>query len=202
MKRAIPLLVATTLLTSSAASAASFYVTARSVGGVIVHIDGVINIGDDQKFARIASRYPSATTIVEPDSPGGYLGPALNIAEMIWRSGLDTILYNYDRCSSACTFIWLSGRHAVIQRNTPLCFHQSYDKDGKTDPQADEYVAGRLQNYGLTSYQAHALVTAAPPESARCATEWWAHRLGFQPQVVLTPFAMSLCQSKFCLAAP
>jgi hypothetical protein len=46
------------------------------------------------------------------------------------------------------------------------------------------------------------LINAAPPESARCATEWWAIRLGFRPQIVPTPFAMRSCQSKFCLTMP
>jgi hypothetical protein len=84
MKRAILLIVATTLLMSSAASAASFYVTPRILGGVIIHIDGTINFGDNQQFDRIASRYPSATTIVELNSSGGNLYSALLISVTIW----------------------------------------------------------------------------------------------------------------------
>jgi len=91
----------------------------------------------------------------------------------------------------------------VIQRNTPLCFHQSSDPEtGKTHPEVNEYIAGRLQTFGLTAHQARSLINAAPPENARCATEWWAALLGFRPQIVPTPLAMRSCQSKFCLAVP
>jgi hypothetical protein len=204
MKRTILLIVAATLLTSSAASAANFYVTQRIFGtGVIIHIDGVIDLNDEQKFARIASRYPPATTIVELDSPGGHVVASLIIGDMIWAHGLDTMLRNGDECASSCTLIWLSGRHAVIQRNTPLCFHQPSDsRNGQVVPEGIEIIVEHLKHYGLTEYQARALINAAPPESARCATEWWALRLGFRPQIVPTPFAMRFCQSKFCLAVP
>jgi hypothetical protein len=203
MKRAIPLIVATTLLTSSAASAAIFYVTPRILGGVIIHIDGAINLGDDQQFDRIASRYPSATTIVEPNSSGGNVYSALLISAAIWDRGLSTWLANYDTCNSACAWIWFGGRRSVIQRNAEMCFHQPYNsKTGQTSPEVSEAIVGVLKHYGLTDYQARALVNAAPPESARCATEGWAFRLGFHPQIVPTPFAVRTCQSKFCLAVP
>jgi hypothetical protein len=172
-------------------------------GGVIIHIDGVVNWGDDQKFARIASQYPPDTTFVEPDSPGGSAYPAINIGDMIWERGLGTVLWKDDMCNSACTLIWLSGRRAVIQRNTRMCFHQPFDsRNGQANSDTIEDGVAHLKHYGLTEYQARALVNAAPPQSARCATEWWAYRLGFHPQIVPTPFATRLCRSKFCLAVP
>jgi hypothetical protein len=205
MKRTILLIVAAALFTLPAMSsthAANIYVTQRLLGGVIIHIDGDINLNDEQRFARIASQYPSGT-VVEPDSLGGIVGPALGISDLIWKRGFDTMLMSYDVCASACTLIWLSGRHSVIQRNTPLCFHQAYNsQNGETSSEANEYIAAHLQAYGLTAHQARALINAAPPESARCATEWWAIRLGFRPQIVPTPFAMRSCQSKFCLTMP
>jgi hypothetical protein len=177
MKRTILPIVAATLLTLStmnSAYAANFYVTQRLLGGVIIHIDGLINLDDEKRFARIASRFPPATTIVEPNSPGGNVFAALNISDMIWERSFDTMLMNYDMCNSACTWIWLSGRHALIRRNTQMCFHQPFDiRNGAAIPEAAEIIAGRLQTYGLTAYQARALVNAAPPESARCATESW-----------------------------
>jgi hypothetical protein len=108
-----------------------------------------------------------------------------------------------DTCASACTYIWLSGRHAVIQRNAALCFHQAYDPNThQADPEFDKFLAEYLERRGLTARQAWALATAAPPEDTRCATEWWAMQLGFQPQIVFTFNAMGQCQSKFCLAVP
>jgi hypothetical protein len=198
--RCLSLLAALCLATPG--QTANIYVTARLFGGTIIHIDGRINEGDEKNFAHIASRY-SAGTIVEPDSAGGNVGAALAIADIIWGRGFDTKLSVNDRCSSACTYIWLSGRHAVIQQNSALCFHQPYDpRTNKTDAELNEYIASRLQRFGLTAMQARALVNAAVPENMRCATEWWAFQLGFQPQDVFTINAMRQCQSKFCLARP
>jgi hypothetical protein len=128
---------------------------------------------------------------------------ALLIGASIWDRGLSTFIANYDTCNSACAWIWFGGRRSVIQRNAEMCFHQAYNsKTGQTSPEVSEAIVGVLKHYGLTDYQARALVNAAPPESARCATEAWAFRLGFHPQIVPTPFAVRTCQSKFCLAVP
>ena len=137
MKRAIPLIVATTLLTSSAANAANFYVTQRLLGGVVIHVDGIINFNDDQEFARIVARYPSATTIVEPNSSGGNLYSALVIGGTIWDRGLSTYLASYDTCNSACAWVWFGGRRSVIQQDAEMCFHQPYNiQTGKTNSSA------------------------------------------------------------------
>jgi membrane-bound ClpP family serine protease len=182
---------------------ANIYVTSRVWGGVIIHINGFINWGDEQKFAHIASRYP-AGTLVDLDSRGGFIGPALDIADIISARGFDTMLtVNDEVCASACAYIWLSGRHAVVQQNSLLCFHQGRDATtGQPSPEANEMVARRIQAYGLNRNQAWKLANAAPPENVRCATEWWAAQLGFDPQIVPTFYAMRFCQSKFCLAKP
>ena len=187
----------------SPAQAADIYATSRFWGGTIIHLEGWINQGDDQKFARLASRYPTGT-IVELDSPGGYAGPAFEIADTISARGFDTMLTaDANGCASGCAYIWLSGRHAVVQQNALLCFHQARTETGEAaPPEVQELIAQRIQAYGLNRRQAWALANAAPPQNMRCATEWWAAQLGFQPQIVPTPYAMRLCQSKFCLARP
>src|SRR5580704_2302280 len=40
---------------------ANIYVTSRSFGGTIIHIDGPIDYGDEKRFADIASRYAAGT---------------------------------------------------------------------------------------------------------------------------------------------
>jgi hypothetical protein len=187
----------------SPAQAANIYVTTRFWGGANIHITGFVNVGDEKRFARIASQYPVGT-IVELDSQGGNLGAAIDIADIISARGFDTMLTaDAEMCGSACAYIWLSGRHAVVQRNALLCFHQAYDPATmETSPEVNEFVARHIQTYGLNRRQAWALANAAPPDNARCATEWWAAQLGFDPQIVPTPYAMRFCQSKFCLAKP
>jgi len=92
--RKILLIVATTLLTLpaiSSAHAANFYITQRLFGGVIIHVDGKIKMGDEQRFARIAFQYPPGT-VVEPDGGGGVVGAGLDISDLIWKHGFDTML--------------------------------------------------------------------------------------------------------------
>jgi hypothetical protein len=53
------------------------------------------------------------------------------------------------------------------RRDAEMCFHQAYNpKTGQTSPEVSEAIVGVLKLYGLTNYQARALVNAAPPESA------------------------------------
>ena len=87
------------LCLASPAQAADIYTRPRIWGGTIIHFDGMIVWGDEKKFAQIASRYP-AGTIVEPDGLGGVVGPALEIGELIWKGGFDTMLMQADTCAS------------------------------------------------------------------------------------------------------
>ena len=66
-----------------------------------------------------------------------------------------------------------------------------------------DWLATQITRYGLTKRQAWALLTAAPPEGGRYATEEWARQLGFQYQVILSYLWMwQNCQARFCLALP
>jgi hypothetical protein len=106
-------------------------------------------------------------------------------------------------CISACTYIWLAGKHSVIQRSALLCFHQAYDATThRTDPEFNAFLANKFVWYGLTQQQAVGLVNAAPPEGAQCVNLIWGLLLGFQPQVVFAIGALSACQAKFCQALP
>jgi hypothetical protein len=187
----------------SPAHAAEMYVSARWFGGTIIHIDGTINFGDEKKFAAF-THYDPATTIVQLDSLGGSVVSAVEIGRMIWARGYTTVLMKQNVCSSACTLIWLSGRHSIIQRYTPLCFHEAFDnRTGQSNEDANSYIMAHLKTVGLTDRQASALVHAAPPSSARCATEWWASQLGFTPQIVTSILGgHRACQAKFCLSMP
>ena len=48
--------------------------------------------------------------LVEVNSPGGQVSPAIAIADLIRKRGLDTLAEG--RCYSACTLIFLAGQNA------------------------------------------------------------------------------------------
>ena len=108
-------------------------------------------------------------------------------------------------CASACAILFLTGRHSVIAGRSLLVFHMGRDAvTGETMPtEIIDQVATELTKYGLTKRQSWALLTAAPPEGGRLATEAWARQLGIRYEVV--PNFLWLwqnCQAKFCLALP
>jgi hypothetical protein len=107
----------------------------HSFGWPTIHINGTILQGDEDKFARIAARYGEGT-VVSLDSRGGDVVVAVSIGQKIWTRNFDTWLSaNAEMCGSACTYIWLSGRHAVVQLNSALCFHQPHIlQTGETAP--------------------------------------------------------------------
>lgn len=79
-----------------------------------------------------------ALQLVHLDSPGGRVSEALRIADIIKRRGLSTYVSN--RCLSACTLIFLSGRERLISADGKLGFHQP-DFPGMTDEERKAAIA-------------------------------------------------------------
>jgi hypothetical protein len=184
----------------SQAQAAEIY--AGSLGSV--GLDGSIQVGDATRFASFTARYP-AGTFISLGGPGGIIGEILAIGDIIQKRGFSTVITNRRDCNSACAILFFSGHHAVIQRNSAICFHTPYDKDtgrGINNDQANE-LADEIVKWGLTKRQALAILGAAPPNGIHCATELWASYLGFQYSIVFSFGTMwRSCSAKFCLAAP
>jgi hypothetical protein len=153
--------------------------------------------------ASARRNHPPPPVYIHATGPGGSVAAALEIADTVHILKLTTWLAAGEECESACTFIWLAGKHSVIQRTARLCFHQAYDPTtNRTDPELNSFLADKFVWYGLTQQQAIGLVNAAPPEGARCMNLIWGLLLGFQPQVVFAIGALSACQAKSCQALP
>ena len=167
-------------------------------------LSGIIQHGDAVRFAAVAKNYPTGT-FVWLNGPGGYIIEALDIGDINQKRGFSTaVSINNGYCGSACALLFLSGRHAIVQRNSLLLFHEGRDATtGRTDPDANNCFADRISSWGVTKAQALALLNAAPPEVSRPGTEAWARSLGFQFAMVPNFLWMwRSCQAKFCVAAP
>jgi len=91
-----------------------------SPDGRTLTISGGIRFGLERDVAAALAAAPGVRTVVLA-SPGGRLGPADDVAQMVRRRGLDT--YVASQCSSICTEIFAAGRHRTLGRGARLGFH-------------------------------------------------------------------------------
>lgn len=111
------------------AHAADIAVAAFAGPVPVITIRGEIQAGDDLKFTRFAAVL--ATAVVELDSTGGRLAPALTIGDTLARKGFSTYVGPHAVCSSACGLIWLAGKPRVKQATAAIGFHAAYVPDGQ-----------------------------------------------------------------------
>jgi hypothetical protein len=90
LKQAQARTVAVPLLMWLASPARAAVISAHTnMWGVTLIDDGFIQPGDEQKFAKL--NYHSA--VVRLSGPGGFMGPALDIAEMVWKRGYTRLMW-------------------------------------------------------------------------------------------------------------
>jgi hypothetical protein len=119
---------------------------------------------------------------------------------MIRARGIMTLVRRSDICASACTLIWLSGRHAVIQRNAYLGFHAPALPNGEHSAERTAYVASYLRELGFTPTQ---YAVGTPQPFMHVAMESDAPALSIHLRVVSSLFgAWRNCAARFCLAIP
>lgn len=189
-------LVAAIVGQSSTAGAADIFVGGMRWTGIpAIWIQGRILPGDESTFAAVAAARQAS--VVYLTSEGGNVDAAIAIGRMVRKFGLDTFVgRGGSGCWSACTLIWLSGRHAIIQRNSYLGFHAA------NPPEGTAMMAGYLSELGLTPAQINYMIRTPQPD-IQLAMEWHARALGFQWQTVPSLFGgWRSCQAKYCLAVP
>ncbi len=129
----VPVLLAAVLLGTAPvlapARGAELAVASFSGPTPVITIRGDIQAGDDLKFTRFAAVL--ATAVVELDSVGGRLAPALTIGDTLARKGYSTYVGPHAVCSSACGLIWLAGKPRVKQATAAIGFHAAFVPDGQ-----------------------------------------------------------------------
>jgi hypothetical protein len=174
----LAIVAALAMLVTSTAHAANIYTRARPWGGSYIFIVGEIHPGDEIAFAHLD---PPPPVYVRPIGPGGVVPTAL-ATDLIHERHYNTVVQNNDTdgsgfrgCLSACTAIWLSGWHVLVQNSAILGFHSCYNRDenghAKDNLGCDAEIADHLQKYGYTAYQAWVLANASPNEIMRLGTK-------------------------------
>jgi len=184
------------LMLAASAQAAEISVGPSLVhGGTTVFIRGEIVPGDERQFRAVAETVSDDVPVVLR-SPGGYIPSAIAIGRIVRARGLTTFVGRAGLCASACPLIWLSGRHAVIQRNSYLGFHAGSGERGTA------MMESYLRELGLTADQIR-YILGTPQPLTRPATEYDASALGIRPQLVSSLLgAWKSCRAKYCLAIP
>ena len=85
-----------------------------------IRLDGEFQAGIARDFIRVLDAAPDAET-VELQSPGGWVGEAVRIAEQIERRELATRVVS--QCSSACTLAFAGGVRRTLAPGAALGFH-------------------------------------------------------------------------------
>ena len=101
MRHTILVLAAAFWVATTPARGAEITVSQR-LFTTVIHINGTIYVGDEKKFADLNYNY----AVVWLTSPGGQVGPAIDIGKMIWKRGWTTLSIIVAR---ACQLAHLSG---------------------------------------------------------------------------------------------
>ena len=99
-------------------------------GGNVIEISGSFSWAVPQNFVALLAQAPQVRT-VQLESPGGYVQPAIAIANIIQARGLDT--YVGHLCASACTLAFLGGHQRFLAPTARLGFHQAHAPNVPTE---------------------------------------------------------------------
>ena len=122
-------LVAATIIApavATPAAAAEFTRRPQANGPDVISIVGVIEQGDDKKFADLAWGLKDAIVVL--NSRGGYNSAATNIGFRVRSHNYETRVHRGAICNSACTLIWLAGTYRHLDPKTRLGFHSAREK--------------------------------------------------------------------------
>lgn len=87
-------------------------ISALSFGICDIQLVGVIEAGDDTRLEQVVSALdPKDQQVLCPDSPGGSLKTAIEIAGLIHEKGIGTHVDEGARCESSCSIAYFMGTH-------------------------------------------------------------------------------------------
>lgn len=83
---------------------------------------GEIGFGSFKALQKALAIKPKLT-LIELESPGGYVIEGMAMAKLIQANGLDTV--SMEKCASACTFLLAAGQERYLGPSARIGFHRS-----------------------------------------------------------------------------
>ena len=110
-------------------------------------VNGPLRFGSALELERVIQSNRKLT-LVEIESPGGYVVEGLKMSKLILTRKYDTV--TFDHCESACTLIFAAGTDRYLGPDADVGFHRSGSRYGPTedgwsatDHQMARYLRGR-----------------------------------------------------------
>ena len=93
----------------------------KFLGRIVVR--GALGFGTYKRLETALAQTP-ILTLVEIDSPGGYVAEGLAMAKLLEKVGADTVAL--EECASACTFLLAAGKERYLGPKSQVGFHRSW----------------------------------------------------------------------------
>jgi hypothetical protein len=154
------------------AEAMQFQLLQSDDGRRAVLAQGDIVGGDAQRLAsalRRATRDSHGTKMLLLDSPGGVVVEAMDMADVMRRVGVTTVIPEHGFCASACaSVLFVAGKYRTIEPTGRLAIHSCYDsRNGQKMDECDAAIAVMAQRQGVSATAMMAFQEMAPdPGSA------------------------------------
>src|SRR5262245_14946668 len=148
--------------------AAAATIDVNAVAGearAIIVVTGRLELADTEKFISAASRYESATVVLNSD--GGNLVAGLQMGNVIRLRSFTTLVPDNVRCASACAFAWLGGTRRLMGAEARIGFHAAYTLDDGRPAESgvgNALVGAYLARIGLPDQAVVYITRAAPTE--------------------------------------
>jgi len=139
---------------------------------VTFSLSGRIVAGDAAKFRILRDRTKddgSPITVIRLNSPGGLIGEAIDLAQMIQADAITTRVPKGATCTSACFVIFASGIQKFAENGARIGIHSGKDLNEKeTDRSAVStlVMARVLQSYGVPNRIVRQMEITAPDKMA------------------------------------
>jgi hypothetical protein len=119
-------------LTLHPAGAAEIKRWESASGDTVITISGKLKYGDERRFSLLTFGVTKAT--VELESGGGNLLAALSIGKELRRNGFSTVVKPGKVCASACGLIWLAGTPPIMDGQSYVGLHSTFDASSADRP--------------------------------------------------------------------
>lgn len=143
--------------------------TIRYNHAMIFVVDGIIEIGDSEKFKKAweEEAYDAFEYTVALDSPGGSLGEGIELGEFFRENNVTTIVAKYSskpplqdegeyssnavqipnaECFSACALAFMGGVERTVDEDSKIGFHQFSGKDGNKNLYSNSQLETNTQS--------------------------------------------------------
>lgn len=148
------------------AQAADLVVVKPKRGPVAVIIQGKIDTGDSLRFAEMLLALDEARQpigMLALDSPGGYLGESIAIAETVRRRRIPALVAG--TCASGCFMIFAASPNRLAARSARIGVHTAYTRSGASD-KGTAVMASYAERYGVPRTVIGKMIATAAPDIA------------------------------------